>query len=523
MQIRLATRGSRLALAQSGMIADALRRLGAHVDLIRVKTLGDVSAAPLTSIGGAGVFVVAVREAVLNGDCDVAVHSLKDLPTTPADGLTLAAIPAREDPRDALCARDGWTLSELPYGARVGTGSPRRAGQLAAARPDLQIVDIRGNVDTRLGRVHDDLDAVVLAVAGLNRIGRSDAITEYLSPEVLVPAPAQGALAIECRHGDHAVQELLAQLDDDPTRTAVEAERAVMRLVEAGCSAPFGALARLSGDELVLTARLAGAAGVRTVRLAGSRAEADALAVEVADAIAPLRGLRVLMPFSRLAATLGTEGVSVTEAALTRTEALPVEPLLQAIRAGGFDTVAFTSARTLGVLADAGVRLPDIMPPNVTVAAVGPATAKAVREAGLAVSAQPTAGGGAALAAGLGRGSAVLIPGAADPAPGLAAGLREAGRPVIEIPVYRTVQSDDIDTSIVAAWPYDFDAFVVTAPSAARAAADLLGVPGPPVIALGSTSAAAATEAGFDVIAVAAEPTPSGLAAALAHLREDPA
>ena len=172
------------------MIADALRGLGAEVELVPVKTLGDVSTAPLSSLGGVGVFVAAVREAVLTGVCDLAVHSLKDLPTTPADGLTLGAIPEREDPRDALCARDGLGLWGLPRGARVGTGSPRRAAQLRAVRWDLEVVDIRGNVDTRLGRVGADLDAVVLAAAGLNRLGRADAITEFFEPDVLVPARA---------------------------------------------------------------------------------------------------------------------------------------------------------------------------------------------------------------------------------------------------------------------------------------------------------------------------------------------
>ena len=200
MQIRLATRGSRLALAQSGMIADALRRLGAEVELVTVRTAGDVSTASLSSLGGAGVFAAAVREAVLGGDCDLAVHSLKDVPTTPCPGLVLAAVPEREDPRDALCARDGLGLWALPRGARVGT----------------------------------DLDAVVLAAAGLNRIGRGDAITEPFDPEIMLPAPAQGALGIECRENDHALRALLARLDHAPTRAAVEAERDLMRLVEAG-------------------------------------------------------------------------------------------------------------------------------------------------------------------------------------------------------------------------------------------------------------------------------------------------
>ncbi|HVK44342.1 MAG TPA: hydroxymethylbilane synthase [Micropruina sp.] len=521
MQIRLATRGSRLALAQSGMIADALRDLGATVELVRVRTFGDASTAPLATIGGTGVFVVAVREAVLNGACDIAVHSLKDLPTTPADGLAMAAIPAREDPRDALCARDGLGLAALPFGARVGTGSPRRVAQLALARPDLELVDIRGNVDTRLARVSNDLDAVVLAVAGLNRIGRSDAISEYLDPDLMVPAPAQGALAIECRSDDTAVRALLAELDHPDTRAAIELERSVMRLVEAGCSAPFGALATVANGWLSAHVRLVNGPVDRRAMGACPVGDTGRLAEQLADQVAPLRGLRVLMPMSGMASPLSAAGASVTQVRLTRTELIEVEPLLAAVASGGFDTVAFTSARTPAVLAESGVDLADLLPAEVRVAAVGPATAAAVEGAGLRVDLRVTAGGGAALAEALGAGGAVLVPGAEDPAPGLAAGLQAAGRPVIAVPVYRTVATDNVDAAAVAGWPQDYDAFVVTAPSAARAAAALLGLPGPPVVALGSTSATAAGEAGFEVVAVAAEPTAAGLTAALTQRRKD--
>ncbi|WP_019135532.1 hydroxymethylbilane synthase, partial [Cellulomonas massiliensis] len=177
--VRIGTRASALALTQTGHVADALARLGGFdVETVRVRTDGDRLTGSLTSLGGTGVFVTALREALLDGRCDVAVHSLKDLPTADPVGLTLGAVPPREDPRDALCARDGLTLATLPPGARVGTGSPRRAAQLLAARPDLDVVDIRGNVDTRLGRVAPgDLDAVVLARAGLARLGRLDAVT----------------------------------------------------------------------------------------------------------------------------------------------------------------------------------------------------------------------------------------------------------------------------------------------------------------------------------------------------------
>lgn len=252
LTVRVGTRASALALTQTGHVADALERLGAGPhELVHVRTDGDRLTGSLATLGGTGVFVTALRDALLTGDCDVAVHSFKDLPTGPAAGLTIAAVPRREDPRDALCAREGWTLATLPVGARVGTGSPRRAAQLRAVRPDLEVVDIRGNVDTRLGRVAEgDLEAVVLALAGLARLGRTDAVTEIIDPSVMIPAPAQGALAVEVRaadaQDDTPLADALRQLDDAPTRLAVLAERALLARLEAGCAAPIGALAHLA-------------------------------------------------------------------------------------------------------------------------------------------------------------------------------------------------------------------------------------------------------------------------------------
>ena len=262
--LRLATRRSALAMAQSRMVGEQLAALtGRTLELVEVTTHGDLDRAPLTQIGGTGVFVVAVRQALAEGRADVAVHSLKDLPTAPDERLHLAAIPLREDPRDALVARDGATLETLPGGARVGTGSPRRRAQIAAARPDLEIVDIRGNVDTRLARVAEDLDAVVLAAAGLSRLGQTSRVTELIDPERVMPAPGQGALAVEVRadvpgspgHGTAdrgagagagaTLSDALRTLDDPNTRAAVVAERALLAALEAGCSAPIGALAEV--------------------------------------------------------------------------------------------------------------------------------------------------------------------------------------------------------------------------------------------------------------------------------------
>jgi hydroxymethylbilane synthase len=247
--LRVGTRPSALALAQSGLVADRLRAAGHPAELVPVSTHGDRSSAPIATIG-VGVFVSQLRDALAAGEVDVAVHSYKDLPTAPDPRLHLAAVPPREDPRDALVARDGLVLGALPSGARVGTGSPRRAAQLDALGLGLSVVPIRGNVDTRVGKVAaGELDAVVVAAAGLRRLGRIAEATELLDPLQMLPAPAQGALAVECRADDHALAALLAGvLDDAPTRAAVTAERAVLASLEAGCSAPVGALADVVSD-----------------------------------------------------------------------------------------------------------------------------------------------------------------------------------------------------------------------------------------------------------------------------------
>lgn len=302
-RLRLGTRGSRLALTQSEQVADALRRAAAEgartgsadgfdeasgldIELVTVRTDGDGDRTSLHRLGGVGVFAARLRRALLDGEVDLVVHSFKDLPTQPVGGLEVVCVPPREDPRDALCARDGLTLATLPEGARVGTGSPRRAAQLLAARPDLEVVDLRGNVPTRLARVRGqeavgvgadepvapsradavgDLDAVVLALSGLRRLGLERCASEVLDFETMLPAPAQGALAVEARAGELEAQDAqgrgvdsagsaalaraMAALDDEPTRLAVTAERALMAGLGAGCAAPVGAWARLRGGE----------------------------------------------------------------------------------------------------------------------------------------------------------------------------------------------------------------------------------------------------------------------------------
>ena len=286
--LRIGTRASRLARAQSQAVADRLASgTGVAVELVDVTTHGDVDGSPLPVIGGQGVFVSAVRTALLAGQVDVCVHSLKDLPTAEAVGIELAAVPTREDPRDVVVGRDGLTLAELPTGSRIGTGSPRRAAQLHALGLGLDVVDLRGNVDSRLRRVADgELDAVVLARAGLARLGRLSEVTEVLDPLQMLPAPGQGALAVECRSGEPLVDDVRAALDDDVSRATVTAERAFLAAVEAGCSAPVGALAELAwtadddgADELWLRGVVVDPSGSPQLRLSATGSPDDPVAL----------------------------------------------------------------------------------------------------------------------------------------------------------------------------------------------------------------------------------------------------
>jgi hydroxymethylbilane synthase len=303
--LRLGTRASTLARTQSQTVADAITAAtGTPVELVHIVTEGDTSSAAIAQLGGTGVFVTAIRRALLEGSIDLAVHSYKDLPTAPEPGLVLAAVPQRADARDALVARDGLTLGELPPGSRVGTGAPRRVAQLRALGLGLDVVPIRGNVDTRLGRVAPgDLDAVVLARAGLARLDRLDVITETLDPLQVLPAPAQGALAVECRTADARTRELLGRLEDPAVRACVTAERSTLAALEAGCSAPVAAYAEVAegdrGPELFLRASVTALDGSDAVRgsVAGPVADAAelgrALAAELLD-----RGAAALMAVS---------------------------------------------------------------------------------------------------------------------------------------------------------------------------------------------------------------------------------
>jgi hydroxymethylbilane synthase len=273
----LGTRGSKLALAQSGLVAaEVTRRTGQDVDLVEIVTSGDKAQAPVANLG-VGVFVSALRDALLAKEIDFAVHSYKDLPTAPADGLQIAAIPVREDPRDALIARDGRTLNQLGPGARIGTGAVRRIAQLQALGLGFEMVPIRGNVDTRLRKVTEgDLDAIVVARAGLVRLGRHAEVSEILDPSLMLPAPAQGALAVECRDEDADLIDALALLDDQATRAAVTAERTLLATLEAGCSAPVAGLAEVNEQMIHLRGAVFSPDGRVALRLSRSGTHTDA-------------------------------------------------------------------------------------------------------------------------------------------------------------------------------------------------------------------------------------------------------
>ncbi|GAA3286119.1 hydroxymethylbilane synthase [Dactylosporangium vinaceum] len=289
MTLRLGTRGSTLAMAQSTTIAEAVRaRTGRDVDLVEIVTPGDRSSAPIPQLG-VGVFVSALRDALLAKEIDFAVHSYKDLPTAGAEGLVIAAIPTRADPRDALVARGGLTLNELPDDARIGTGALRRIAQINALGRRLTAVPLRGNIDTRLRKLAEgEFDAIVLANAGLVRIDRGGEATEVLDPLLMLPAPAQGALAVECREDDAELREILAALDDEYTRAAVTAERALLAELEAGCSAPIAALAEVAegdeGPEIYLRGAVFSPDGGFALRLSRTGTLADA--AEVGRALA---------------------------------------------------------------------------------------------------------------------------------------------------------------------------------------------------------------------------------------------
>ncbi len=586
MKLRLGTRASTLAVTQSTQVAEALRALGHDVELVRITTRGDKMRGSLMALGGLGVFAAELRSALLHGECDFAVHSLKDLPVERTPGLVIAAIPEREDPRDALCARDDLRFTGLPTHARVGTGSPRRVAQLRGLRPDLEYVDIRGNIETRLSRVGvGDLDAVVLAAAGLNRLGLQGRVTDY--PDIL-PAPGQGALALECRDGDRDVREALAALEDGDARIAITAERELLRALGGGCAAPIGALGApaLSSGSQGSSTRTVGAgqpwsdlssgpsplsshppgavdevAGVSKVRdpdkphltggvfaLDGSRNLVLSVSIstpeaagqwvaqelvmrgaaEICDITATresrlddfhedrlddtqenifrdiqqdvfagrnlwprgheLRNTRVFLPREEgmLSTAVEAAGPQVFSEPLIRRRTLrPTGSLV------GADWVVVTSARTVETLTELGWRIPD----GARIAAVGPATARALRADGYAVDLVPQGPSSAAdlLNAWPDGSGRVVVPGSALASMELVDGLKAKGWDAERLSIYTVDPVPEPSPSLATAWNAgQFDAVIVTSGSVARAIDSLLGWPsGIRVLALGQPTAAA--------------------------------
>ncbi|HSO30508.1 MAG TPA: hydroxymethylbilane synthase [Candidatus Sulfomarinibacteraceae bacterium] len=566
-RLRLGTRGSALAIAQSSTVADALRAHGVEVELVTVRTVGDDR--PPDTAWGEGAFVGALEAALLEGTVDLAVHSAKDVPTTEHPRLTIGAYPLRADPRDALVGREpGMTLDRLPRGARVGTDSPRRTAFLRAIRPDLTVHPLHGNVDTRLRRLDEgSTDALVLAVAGLTRLGRADRIGQVLDVEMVPPAPGQGALAIQCRAGDNATRAWLARLDDPATRSAVETEREFLRATGGGCRAPIGALGRIEGDEVVLHGATAGiedphiADGERppVVRgdVRGPVADRLVLAARLAGRLtgelaipgpggvpadtagsAPTRGRagRVLVTRAPAQAAALVESLAahgLASIAIPTIEIRPVEPggeldaavLRAAGRDGGW--IVVTSANGANAVLDAADRLGVQIaapggPRGWRWAAVGTATRAALEARGVHVSFTPSTADAVSLAAELPvePGGTVLLP-RADIADGrLVATIEARGARVDAVVAYRTHEAPAASRDqLRAAFAADgVAAIVFTSGSTVRGLLGLLGAVHRdqarrlPACCIGETTAAAAREAGFGQVVVA----PAAEAAAIA-------
>ena len=302
-QLRIGTRGSVLALWQAEWVKSQLlaSQQEVSVELVVIKTTGDkILDVPLAKVGGKGLFVKEIEEALLAGRADLAVHSVKDVPAELPEGLHLAVMPPREDPRDVLISRNGAALAQLPQGAKVGTSSLRRSAQLLHLRPDLRIENLRGNVDTRLRKLESEgFDAIVLAAAGIKRLELSHVVSEYLDPEQMLPAVGQGALGIETRIDDAFTNQMVASLAHQDTMTTVSAERAFLSRLEGGCQVPIGGHALMDGEELVLTGMVADLKGARLVRkqMRGKAQQAELIGQRLAEEVLESGGAEILAEF----------------------------------------------------------------------------------------------------------------------------------------------------------------------------------------------------------------------------------
>lgn len=534
-EIRIGSRGSALALAQASLVGEALRATGRQTSVVVIETAGD-RRAPDTA-WGEGAFVAAIERALVDGRIDLAVHSAKDVPTDEDRRLLIAGYLPRADPRDAVVMPPGsavHSLADLPVGARIGTDSPRRTGFLLARRPDLLVRPLHGNVDTRLRRLDEgQVDALVLACAGLERLGRADRITERIDPESITPAPGQGAIAIQLRAADEPLVEAVAAIDDRATRAAVEAERAFLRATGGGCRAPIGALAAVTDGTIDLLGGSVAVDGsnVSLERMSGPRDHP----AELGGRLAARMGLRregrgrrsrVLVTrqadqATELVRALRDEGLEPVLVPTLEIVPEPAETLRDvASRAATFRWVVVTSSNgARAIVAAMGGRIAEGWAG--AWAAVGPGTSSTLTAAGVARVFQPSTPTADALGGELpiDRGDRVLVV-RGDLGDGAAATrLRARGADVEEVVTYRTLEaplgSRALLRAAIDAGP--IAAVVLTSGSTARglaslAAAETLPLGTVPAVCIGAPTAAAAAAAGFAVVAVATEPTAASLA-----------
>jgi hydroxymethylbilane synthase len=551
----IGTRASKLALVQANIVLDALVALGIGARIVQITTDGDVRA-PDTA-WGEGAFVTAIETALIDGSIDVAIHSAKDVPTDEDPRLTIAAYLSREDARDTLvvaagnaaAVAGGADLASLPRGARVGTDSPRRSAFLLAHRPDLRVHPIHGNVDTRLRRLDSgETDALVLAAAGLNRLGLEGRIGSHFEADVLPPAPGQGALAVQTRSDDVRVRELVGRLDHAPTRRAVELERAILARSGGGCRAPLGALAVADGEGMSVTAGYARAGGgisiVTTLRGADRAAGVGhevALAASIVDELAGRATAAALASESpRVLVTRAAEQSAATALALVDRGLAPclVPCIALAFESGeaidvavrgivDLDWVVFTSSNAVWAITAAADRLgvdlaarPETSGPRWV--AIGPATAAAMRQAGLTVDFQPPHADAGSLARSLpiGPGSRILLPRGDLADSGLPEALAARGALVTTVIAYRTEEAPEASIPLLASALVESPvAIVPTSGSTVRGLLTLAGAIGAktrvlaiPVVAIGPGTAAEATRLGFTVVGQAANAGPGALA-----------
>jgi hydroxymethylbilane synthase len=520
--LRIATRGSALALVQAAMVRDALATHGADAELVIVETAGDRRAPD--AAWGEGAFVAAIEQALLDGHADVAVHSAKDVPIDGDPRLVIAAYLAREDPRDALVVRadvPADSVTTLPRGAVVGTDSPRRGAFLRAIRPDLVIRPIHGNVDTRLRRLDaGEADALVLAVAGLARLGRADRVTQPLDPTVVPPAPGQGAIAVQTRVADATTRAAVARLDDAPTRRAVEAERAFLEACGGGCRAPVGALATVADDG---TLRMVGGladGGGRVVVDDGDEAGPVGLAALLSDRLAPDGAPRIAVTRAEGQATPLVRELAVRGLASARVPAIAIEP-----SSDGAVSVALSDLAPgswVVVTSANGAQAIERPRDDLRWAAVGPGTTSALARIGVPAAWMPSRPDAATLAEELPveAGSACLLVRGDRADASLPERLAARGAHVREVVAYRTIEGPPRSRAALAdALADGLDALAFASGSAVRgllalaerfgAAAELRRLP---ALCFGGSTAAVAREAGFAMVLVADEPTDASLA-----------